>query len=74
MNEERIKKAIEHLRSLDVVRDNNLSVELMEIERKRFVVLADPNGKVVRRIPEVELWTLQVVKKSEKGQLISKSA
>lgn len=74
MTEEQLKKAIEHLKGLAVVKENNLSVFLTEHEGKKFVLIKEPDGKVVRRIPEAELWTLQVVKDSEKGQLLRKTA
>lgn len=74
MSEEQLTKAIEHLRSLPVVKDHNLSLELVTIETKRFVLLKEPSGKLLRRIPESELWSLQVVKENEKGQLLRKTA
>ncbi len=74
MSDEQFKKAIEHLKSLSVVKDHSLSVEPVELEGKRFVFLKEPSGKIVRRIPELELWSLQVVKNTEKGQLLRKTA
>jgi uncharacterized FlaG/YvyC family protein len=74
MTDEQLKKAIEHLKAHAVVREQNLSVQLYEIEGKKFVLIKEPSGKVVRRIPESELWTLQVVKDNEKGQLLQKTA
>jgi uncharacterized FlaG/YvyC family protein len=74
MSEEQLKKALEHLKGLAVVKDNNLTVQLTEAEGKKFVLIKEPNGKVVRRIPESELWSLQIVKDTEKGQLLRKTA
>lgn len=74
MTEEEFKIAIEHLKSLQVVKDNHLEVVEIQKEGKRIILLREPNGKVIRRIPEQELWSLQVVKENEKGQLLSKSA
>lgn len=74
MSDEQLQKALEHLRSLPVVKDHSLSVELIEQEGRKFVLIKEPNGKVVRRIHESELWSLQVVKSSEKGQLLRKTA
>ncbi|MBX3018343.1 MAG: hypothetical protein KF767_10665 [Bdellovibrionaceae bacterium] len=75
MSEEQLKKAMDHLKGLPVVKDHNLLVELLTNEGgKRFVLLKEPNGKLIRRIPEEELWTLQVVKETEKGQLLRKTA
>jgi|GEM_PF-3496964 len=74
MNDEQKKKALEHLRQLAVVKDNNLTVTWTEHEGLGLVLIQDPTGKTVRRIPEEELWDLQSVKDNEKGQLLRKSA
>ncbi|GIL16777.1 MAG: hypothetical protein BroJett040_05280 [Oligoflexia bacterium] len=74
MTDEQLKKAMDHLKNLAVVKDHNLSVVLTELEGKKFVLIKEPSGKVVRRIAEAELWTLQVVKDTEKGQLLRKTA
>lgn len=74
MSEEQLKKALEHLKNLAVVKDNNLTVQLTQKDGKNFVLIKEPTGKVVRNIPESELWTLQVVKDTEKGQLLRKTA
>jgi uncharacterized FlaG/YvyC family protein len=74
MNDEQKKKALEHLRSLAVVKDNSLSVEWASFENKNIVLIKEPSGKIVRRIPEEELWSLQSVQNSGKGQLLRKTA
>lgn len=74
MSDEQLKKAMEHLKNLAVVKENSLSVELIEQDGKKFVLLKEFAGKVIRRIPESELWSLQVVKDTEKGQLLRKTA
>lgn len=74
MTEEQLKKALEHLKAHSVVKEQNLTVVLAKIEEKNFVIIKDLSGKIVRKIPESELWSLQVVKDSEKGQLLRKTA
>lgn len=74
MNDEEIQKALEHLRGLAVVKEHNLTIELLLQGDRKFVLVKDPAGKIVRRIPSIELWTLQIVQTSEKGQLLNKSA
>lgn len=74
MTDEQFEQAIEHLKSLSVVKENHLEVIVELRENKRLVILKEPSGKVIRRILENELWSLQAVKDSEKGQLISRSA
>jgi len=77
MTEEQLKKALQHLKEFPAVKEHNLSVELVEQDGKKFVILKEPDGKVIRRIPEIELWTLPVMNESDpnkKGQLLRKTA
>lgn len=74
MSEEQLKKAVEHLASHAAVKENNLTVELIKVDEKNFVLIKDPSGKVIRRIPEIDLWTLQTVQDNEKGQLLRRTA
>ncbi len=74
MSEEEFQMALEHLRNLQVVKENHLEVVEFISEGKRIVIIREPSGKVIRRIQENELWTLQAVKYSEKGQLLRRSA
>jgi CHAT domain-containing protein len=77
MTEEELKRALQHLKDLPAVKEHNLTVELVEIENKKFVLLKEPDGKLLRRIPEAELWTLPAMSESQtnrKGQLLRKTA
>jgi len=77
MTEEQLKKALEHLTNLPAVKDHNLSVELVELQGKKFVLLKETDGKILRKIPESELWTLPVMSDldpQKKGQLLRKTA
>jgi hypothetical protein len=74
MSDEQFEKALEHLRGLQVVKDNRLEVVEQHTENKRIIILREPTGKIIRRILENELWTLQAVKDNGRGQLLSKSA
>lgn len=74
MSDEQFHSALEHLRNLQVVKENQLEVLEYQSEGKRLVIIREKSGKVIRRILESELWTLQFVKDSEKGQLLRRSA
>ena len=77
MTEEQLKKAIQALKDFPAIKEHNLSVELVEHEGKRFVLLKEPSGKLIRKIPEAELWTLPTMTDSDpdkKGQLLRKTA
>ena len=78
MTEEQLKKALQAIRDYPAVKEHNLTVELVEKDGKRFVFLKEPDGKILRRIPEYELWTLPAMTdsdpKTKKGQLLRKTA
>lgn len=74
MSEEEFQKALNHLKNLPVVKENNLTFVEEFRNGQRFLILKEPSGRVLRRIAESELWTLQVVKDHDKGQLLSRSA
>lgn len=74
MSEDQLKRSLEHLRNLSVVKDHGLTVELVNQEGKNFVLIKEPTGKVVRRIQEQELWALKDAKETEKGQLLRRTA
>lgn len=77
MTDEQIEKALEILRSYPAVKEHNLSIELVLIDNKKFVLLKEPDGKLIRKIAEHELWSLPDMKQWEppkKGQLLRKTA
>lgn len=74
MSEEQLNKCLEHLRQLPAVKENNWQIELSEIEGRRFVLVLDPQGTLIRRFPESDLWTLPVDLADHKGQLLKKTA
>lgn len=74
MNEEQIQKALEHLRNLPSVKEHNWQVELIFVENKKYVLVKDSNDVIIRRIPELDLWTLESEALQGKGQLLKKTA
>lgn len=78
MTDEQFEKAMEVLRNLPAVIEHNLTVEMIDHEGKRLVLLKEPDGKILRRIHEAELWTLPEFKSTDpgnqKGQLLRKTA
>ncbi|WII70739.1 hypothetical protein QJS83_09730 [Bdellovibrio sp. 22V] len=73
MTDEQLEKAMEHLRSLPAMKEHKWTVHLEEEEGNRFVIVKDNLGSVIRRIPELELWTLPT-DNSPRGQLLKRSA
>ena len=74
MTDEQLQKALEQLRNLPGVKDHNWSVELAVIETKKFAIVKDVKGTIIRRIPELDLWTLPTGSEPGKGQIFKKSA
>jgi hypothetical protein len=73
MSDEQFEQALTNLKKHQVFKDNHLEVVVQNIDSKKIIIIKEPNGKVVRRISESELWSLQNVKDNEKGQLLSKT-
>lgn len=76
MSEEQLKKALEYLKNLPVVSEHNLNLEVVDVAGRKNVILKEPNGKIIRRIHEEELWTLQVMRDEnhKKGQILRRTA
>lgn len=73
MSDEQLEKAMEHLRQLPATKEHKWQISLEKTEKGNFVLVIDNIGTLIRRIPEVELWTLPS-DQSPRGQLLKKSA
>lgn len=74
LNEEQFKKCLDHLKNLDFVKNNNLCLQVESINNKRFVILKELSGKILRRISEAELKTLKSAQDQSKGKILRKIA
>lgn len=74
MSEEQVEKCLEHLQNLPAVKENNWTIELSEIEGRRFVLVKDSSGQLIRKFPEADLWTLPTDLEDPRGQLLKKTA
>lgn len=75
MTDEQLQKALEHLRQLPAVKEHRWTVELMvTADLKKFVLIKDNLGTLIRRIPEIDLWSLTADDQPPKGQLLKRSA
>lgn len=73
MSDEQLEAAMEHLRKLPAVKEHRWTVHLENLEEGRYVIVKDNLGGVIRRIPELELWSLPS-DNSPRGQLLKRSA
>ncbi len=74
MSEDQIEKCLEHLRNLPAVKENNWIIEFSALEERRFVLVKDSSGQVIRKFPESDLWTLPTDLDDPRGQLLKKMA
>lgn len=72
MTDEQLEKAMEHLRNLPAMKEHKWTVHLEQFAEGRFVIVKDNLGAVIRRIPELELWTLPT-DNSPRGQLFKRA-
>lgn len=72
LSDEELQAAVNFLKELKGVKDNNLNVRLVRQNNIPIVLIEDQTGKVVRRIPETELSLLEINEKT-KGNLLDKS-
>ena len=73
MSDDQLEKAMQHLRDLPATKEHKWQISLDVSEKGKFVLVKDNLGNVIRRIPELELWTLPS-DQSPKGQLLKKAA
>lgn len=73
MTPEELLKAIDYLKALKGVAENNLRVRLDQSSDTAIIFIEDSSGKVVRRIPETDLWLLMQEKDKSKGHLFDKA-
>lgn len=74
MSDEQFEQALELMKNLPSVKEQNWNVETRVENGKKFIFVKDHLGQVIRRIPEMELWTLPFDKDARTGQLLKKSA
>ena len=74
LSDEEFQQALEYIKNLQSVTENNWKVEFEFIDTLRVVYIKDLLDKVIRRIPEPELWSLLKEKpEPDKGQLYDKA-
>ncbi len=75
MTQAEFEKAISKVEAFPGLKEKGFTVEGELSGSKRFVIVKDSEGAVVRRIPERDLWSLfDGPPDSAKGNLLSKTA
>ncbi len=73
LTDEELEAALNFLKNLKGVQDNNLQLRVEKGDGTLVVFIEDLSGKVVRRIPENDLWLLTRDKEKSKGNLFDKA-
>ena len=73
LSQEEIDKAVDYLKNLPGVKESHLSVRLTRENNVPVVFIEDPAGKIIRRIPEMELSLIGGTPATTKGNLLNKS-
>jgi uncharacterized FlaG/YvyC family protein len=74
--DQELDEVLKHLRELPGVKVNNLQIRVEKTENRVVVFVEDVTGKVVRRIPDTELWFLMKSRSTtvgDRGNLLNKA-
>lgn len=73
LTEDEKQEVMEHLLQLPGLKSNHLSARMVNETGVCVVLIEDPSGKVVRRIPELELVQLIKNRAKETGQIFDRA-
>ncbi len=73
MSDDELENALNFLKNLKGVKDNNLHLRVEKNDGTIVVFIEDISGKVIRRIPENDLWHLTRDAEKSKGNLFDKA-
>ncbi len=73
MTEEQVKKIEAHMRDLPVVKEHHWTIVAHFEEDKKFILIKDNLGNLIRKIPEAELWSLELDDQLPRGHLLKKA-
>lgn len=75
MTDEESEQVLEAMKNLPGIKENHLTVEIVQAGDTKVAIVKDPYGKVVRRIPESGLWHFLQQKEdpTHTGQLLNKA-
>jgi uncharacterized FlaG/YvyC family protein len=74
-SEEELKEALAVLRENPGIKTHNLQLRVEWTKGRVVVFVEDPTGKIIRRIPDTELWAIVKNKgnQSQRGTLLNKA-
>ncbi len=74
--DQEIEDALKYLRELPGIKLNNLQFRVEKKEERVVIFVEDSTGKIIRRIPDTELWSLiknRPTSTVNRGNLLNKS-
>jgi uncharacterized FlaG/YvyC family protein len=74
VTEEEIEKILQNLKEHPGILANNLSVELVQENEVRVILIKSSDGQIVRRVPQGEFYYLLETLGQNNGRLLSKTA
>lgn len=74
MSDEEFENSLEALQALPSIKEHNWKVTALVEDEKRFAIVKDGLGNLIRKIPEAELWSLRQNLDQPRGHLLKKTA
>ena len=73
--DEELTAALKMLRELPGIKENNLQIRVERNEERIIIFVEDPTGKIIRRIPDLELWAMFLRQQTDspRGNLLNKA-
>lgn len=73
LNQQEFDEALAALRELPGLKANNLALKVEENEGVRTVLILAPDGKIVRRLSESQLWAATRDKDRQTGRILDRA-
>jgi uncharacterized FlaG/YvyC family protein len=75
LTDEELTQVLKMLKEIPGIKDNNLQFRIERNSDRVIVFVEDPTGKIIRRIPDLELWAMYQKKQTDpiRGNLLNKS-
>lgn len=74
VTEEELKKILESLKNNPGILSHNLTVQLVEENEIRLILITNPEGKTIRRIPQESFYQLLDNMDLANGRILNKAA
>lgn len=73
LTEEEIKKALQILSELPGLQEHSLQLRLISGEKGNVILVEGPQGEIVRRLTDHDLWQVLINQSKKTGQFLDKN-